>query len=218
MKREKWTSEEDTKLVEVLDLLGPSSVRWDIVSSHMKDHGFSRRSKQCRERWLNHLMPQLSKKGWSDYESEKLLDLQMEFTAQWKIISRYFPGRTDNSVKNQFFSLVRKGLRKAMKAIKRNSNTSAVNLIKPKTLSQIFCQTILLPENLIEKDREKASPQWLKGGVVSIKDFVQVFAFKGLKAESLPELEIRQIEFVLNWISSQKLTYQRKHQPSGAHI
>ena len=57
---------------------------------------------------------------------------------KWKEISVHIPERSDNAIKNQFFALVRKGLRKACKSIGLTHNTEKVNTIKPKVLLDFF--------------------------------------------------------------------------------
>ena len=62
----------------------------------------------------------------------------MEIGNKWKKISNNFPGRTDNSIKNQFFSIVRKSMRNARKLLGKSENTAIINQIKPKVLSQFI--------------------------------------------------------------------------------
>ncbi|EOD27550.1 hypothetical protein EMIHUDRAFT_58392, partial [Emiliania huxleyi CCMP1516] len=57
--------------------------------------------KQCRERWRNHLRPELNKGDWTVEEDE--------FSTKWAQISElYMPLRTDNDIKNRWNSIVRK--------------------------------------------------------------------------------------------------------------
>ena len=111
----------------------------------MQQQGFNKSSKQCRERWIQQLNPSLSKEKWSTEENQRLLDLYGRIGNHWKDISTHFKGRTDNATKNQFFSLIRKGLRKACKRIGRTSNTLTINSMKPKVLSEFFSQKLVGP-------------------------------------------------------------------------
>ena len=74
--------------------------------------GEKRSGKQCRERWHNHLNPDINKSDWSIEEKKKLIELHETFGNCWSKIAENLPGRTDNSVKNCFYSLIRKNLRK----------------------------------------------------------------------------------------------------------
>lgn len=66
-----------------------------------------RTSKQCRERWANYLDPSLIKTPFSPTEDETVLRLQSEFGNKWAYIARLMPGRTENSVKLRYHSLVK---------------------------------------------------------------------------------------------------------------
>ena len=69
-------------------------------------------------RWIHQLHPSLSKSKWTDEESRKLFKLHRKHGSHWKNISFEFPGRTDNFLKNQFFSLIRRALRRVCKYLK----------------------------------------------------------------------------------------------------
>ena len=55
-----WSVEEDTILTEIINSRGLAS--WSIIAKEINEKLKSNRSgKQCRERWLNHLSPSISK-------------------------------------------------------------------------------------------------------------------------------------------------------------
>ena len=76
---------------------------------------------------MHQLNPQLKKDKWSKKENKQLFNLFYEIGCKWKEIAEYFKGRTDNSIKNQFFSLIRKSLRTARKLLEKHSNTALIN-------------------------------------------------------------------------------------------
>ena len=60
----RWSSEEDAALILALGEVGEH--RWHEVSVELeKKTGIERTGKQCRERWLNHLDPSISKDPWT---------------------------------------------------------------------------------------------------------------------------------------------------------
>lgn len=80
--------------------------------------------------------PDLTKDKWSCEDNMKLFELHKSLGSKWKEISEQFIRRTDNGIKNQFFSIIRKSLRKACKYCGLLINPSTINTIKPKILSQ----------------------------------------------------------------------------------
>ena len=70
-----------------------------------------RTPKQCRERWHNHLDPSIDKKFWSRAEEKFIFEYQIQNGNQWSEIAKYLPGRTDNSIKNYFYSTIRRKIR-----------------------------------------------------------------------------------------------------------
>ena len=74
--------------------------------------GQARNSKQCRERWHNHLDPSVKKGDWTPKEDAIIVAKQGEFGNQWAAITRFLPGRTDMSVKNRWHTFVRSVQRK----------------------------------------------------------------------------------------------------------
>jgi len=51
-----WTEEEDRKVIELVKIYGLK--KWKIISSFLP----GRIGKQCRERWTNHLDPNIKKR------------------------------------------------------------------------------------------------------------------------------------------------------------
>lgn len=75
-----------------------------------------RTGKQCRERWYNHLSPSINKSTWTESEIQIVFDLQKVYGNHWSRISQHLQGRTDNAVKNLYYSSIRKSQRNSVKA------------------------------------------------------------------------------------------------------
>jgi len=94
---------------EDLILLGavrhaPVPVKWAEVARSVPD----RTGKQCRERYGNHLTPNLStKKEWSPQEDALLCRMHGLIGTKWTMIARVLPGRTSSKTKTRFLYLQR---------------------------------------------------------------------------------------------------------------
>ena len=64
--------------------------------------------KQCRERWTNHLDPNLKKGGWTHEEDTILAEAQQRWGNAWTKIAKLLPGRAEHAVKNRWNSAFRR--------------------------------------------------------------------------------------------------------------
>ena len=93
-------------------------------------YGIKKRSaKQCRERWHNHLDPNIKKDPISMEEERIIFDLHKTYGNKWAQISNEMPGRTDNQIKNQFYSTLRRQLRKVNSSLKNPNFSKLTNSI-----------------------------------------------------------------------------------------
>jgi hypothetical protein len=101
---EPWTEEEDNLLHRLVRKFGPE--KWTSIASNLP----GREGKQCRERWHNHLNPEIKKSPWSDYEDWTLFLLHKLYGNRWADFAKAMVGRTDNSIKNHWNSSMQRRL------------------------------------------------------------------------------------------------------------
>ena len=97
-----WSVQENELLTEWVEKNGPKL--WNLCSEFIK----GRTGKQCREHWNNCLNPELIKGEWTTEEDFLIMYFYLKCKGSWKTIINLFEGRTENSVKNRFFSQLRK--------------------------------------------------------------------------------------------------------------
>ncbi len=101
-KKGAWTLEEDALLEEAVSANGER--KWAAIAISLP----GRVGKQCRERWHNHLQPNIKKEAWTEQEDLQIQLGVVKHGHKWSTIARGLPGRTDNQVKNRYNCTVQK--------------------------------------------------------------------------------------------------------------
>ena len=116
--RRLWEDFEDKA---VRDLVGKYGVKkWVLIAKKLEEmyNIKDRNGKQCRERWHNHLNPDVKKIPLSDEEEKLIFEKHREYGNKWAEIAKALKGRTDNVVKNYFYATLRRQFRKILKRLK----------------------------------------------------------------------------------------------------
>lgn len=68
----------------------------------------NRSGKQVRERYINKLDPELNNNQFNEEEDRIIIDKYYKIGPKWSEIAKYLTGRSENMVKNRFYSYIKK--------------------------------------------------------------------------------------------------------------
>ena len=116
-----WTPEENHIIFDYVKKFGEKN--WNKCAEFIKN----RTGKQCREHWKNCLDPKIKKGDWTLEEDLYIMIFYKRCHGSWRELIHLFENRTENSIKNRFFSELRKIAANELNINKKKSSKMDLN-------------------------------------------------------------------------------------------
>ena len=198
-----WSISEDRCLLQFVCSNGTK--HWSKCAKFIK----GRSGKQCRERYIYTLAPTVNKENWTPEEDFIVFKNYIEYGGKWANIANLLEGRTDNSVKNRFYSTLRKCYNKISwkevreKRINNDSNGIFI-VVKPtkehklQDLQKVLPDVFAYIKNEYEKYLAKKNENSGKSGkdkkkAVNIESPKEKTTFKG-RCNRIPHIHNNSLE------------------------
>ena len=132
-----WKPDED-KLLVALVRKYKKNPAWLKISAQLKRQKIFKNAKQCKRRYQNHLASYINNSKLSTEEQQRLYAYFRVHGNSWKHISTLYKNRTDSIIKNTFFSMIRKCVRKMNGLTSWQVNNKIINKSVPKVISEFL--------------------------------------------------------------------------------
>ena len=145
----KFSNKEDETLKRLVEELGTE--KWTDIAEKLG----TKNARQCRERWMNYLNPNINRQKFTEDEDKLLIALVSELGKKWVVIMSHFERRTDTQLKNRYNLLVRLKQRRKRETEKQKNETVELDItdfFSP--LTSPTC-TVEVPENIFPENNDQ---------------------------------------------------------------
>ncbi|GAX11435.1 hypothetical protein FisN_22Lh120 [Fistulifera solaris] len=146
---EPFTEDEDNAIVYYRQL----GFGWATIASYLP----GRIAEQTRDRFVNHTNPSLRTTPWTKKEDTLLIELQAKHGNRWTYISKYLPGRSENSIKNRWHNRKtrqRRALRREAVSTNAAENPDSFQSVSTETLVETVQSGQQLPSVNVDIDED----------------------------------------------------------------
>ena len=103
-----WDKEDDNYLRTIVSLHGEHNWTAIAINMNVTFPSKNRTAQECKERWYSYLDPTISKEPWTDQEELEMLIAHQKHQNKWSDVAQALKGRSNNTIKNRFYSIFRK--------------------------------------------------------------------------------------------------------------
>ena len=151
--RKLFSAEEDQLLTRIM--YEQPFTTWIAVAAQIP----GRSARQCRDRWANYLSPENKNGPWSVEEDKLLAKKFQEIGPQWTVIAKFFDGRSENNVKNRWYTHLKNRVGNLTAGSQQKSGQqTTIQKIKNSSKDDNIFMNVKFKKNMIEKPITPSAP------------------------------------------------------------
>lgn len=127
---------------------------WPAIAKLMQ----RRTSEQIRDRFINHINPELKTTPWTKEEDDELIEAQKRLGNKWTEISKILVGRSEKAIKNRWYNRKTMQSRKVRREeIEKARNAKYASISSSSCVSSVSCSDKKSPSLSAKEDGKCAT-------------------------------------------------------------